>query len=388
MNNFKKVITVLMVVLILLSCVACSNGTGSNEANGGGNQTNVNTSSEIYEFAINLLGSTYSLPADLAEFKANGWTYAYDNPESKDVRANGYATCDVLKDGKKITLTVINLGTNIKKFADCKVGSIDCTFSSTNDMAFNLANKLSVTKDTTVEDVTGKFGEATNTINGDSGTTLRYLKETYVYYAFTFNAEGKLTYVDIENWKTEDESTEDESTGDAVDLGFLREYVAPNGLTDNYADYIFKLEGNLYQFPAPVSSFTDNGWTIKRYPESIPGGNEITAGLVMTKGNLELSFTVKNFANSAVEIKDAMVTGVFMNGKFLDGIDFELSGGITIGMSTADFESKSYASQFTSKNAISGGIEYSHFEPSDSIYLTFEDGKLVNVNFSKHTLNK
>lgn len=108
----------------------------------------------------------------------------------------------------------------------------------------------------------------------------------------------------------------------------------------------------------------------------------------MTKGNLELSFTVKNFANSAVEIKDAMVTGVFMNGKFLDGIDFELSGGITIGMSTADFESKSYASQFTSKNAISGGIEYSHFEPSDSIYLTFEDGKLVDVNFSKHTLNK
>lgn len=71
-----------------------------------------------------------------------------------------------------------------------------------------------------MEDVTGKFGEATNTINGDSGTTLRYLKESYVYYAFTFNAEGKLTYVDIRNWKTEDESTEDESTGDAVDLGF------------------------------------------------------------------------------------------------------------------------------------------------------------------------
>lgn len=283
MKNFKKAITVLMVVLILLSCAACSNGTGSNEANGGGNQANVNTSSEIYEFAINLLGSTYSLPADLAEFKTNGWTYANnDNPESKDVKANGYATCDVLKDGKKITLTVINLGTNTKKFADCKVGSVDCTFSTANDMTFNLANKLSATKDTTVEDVTGKFGKATKTINGDSGTTLRYEKETYVYYVFTFNAEGKLTYVDIRNWKTEDEST-----GDAVDLGFLRDYVAPNGLTDNYADYIFKLEGKMYQLPAPVSSFTDNGWAIKTYPESIAAGNEITSGLVMTKGNWE-----------------------------------------------------------------------------------------------------
>ena len=250
-------------------------------------------------------------------------------------------------------------------------------------MTFNLANKLSATKDTTVEDVTGKFGEATKTINGDSGTTLRYEKETYVYYVFTFNAEGKLTYVDIRNWKIEDEST-----GDAVDLGFLRDYVAPNGLTDNYADYIFKLEGKMYQLPDPVSSFTDNGWAIKTYPESIAAGNEITSGLVMTKGNWELTFTVKNFANRAVEIKDAMVTGVFMNGEFLDGIDFELSGGITIGMSTADFESKSYANQFTSENAISGGIEYSHFESSNRIYLTFKDGKLVNVNFSKHTLNK
>lgn len=51
-------------------------------------------------------------------------------------------------------------------------------------MTFNLANKLSATKDTTVEDVTGKFGEATKTINGDSGTTLRYEKETYVYCVF------------------------------------------------------------------------------------------------------------------------------------------------------------------------------------------------------------
>ena len=57
-------------------------------------------------------------------------------------------------------------------------------------------------------------------------------------------------------------------------------------------------------------------------------------------------------------------------------------------MSTTDFESKSFASQFTSENAITGGTEYSHFEASNRIYLTFKDGKLVSANFSKHTLNK
>ena len=384
MKIFRKVITLLMAVLVLLSFAACSKDKGPGETNGGNNQDSVNTSSEIYEFKINLFGDTYTLPAELEEFKNNGWTYANnDNPESKDVNANGYATCDVLKDGKRITLTVINLGTNTKKFGDCKVGSIDCTFSSANDMTFNLANKLNATKDTTVDDVIGKFGEATKTINGDSGTTLRYEKETYVYYVFTFNTEGKLTYVDIRNWKNDGEASSDE-----VDLSFLESYKSPSALTDNYSDYIFRLEGKMYQLPAPVSSFVDNGWTLASFPDSIPAGDEITSGLTIKKGDVELTCTVKNFANGAVEAKDAMITGVFLNGEFLDGVDFELSGGITFGMSTTDFESKSFASQFTSENAITGGTEYSHFEASNRIYLTFKDGKLVSANFSKHTLNK
>lgn len=384
MKSFRKVITLLLAVLVLLSFASCSKDKGPGETNGGNNQDSVNTSSEIYEFKVNLLGDTYTLPVELEEFKNNGWTYANnDNPEGKDVNANGYATCDVLKDGKRITLTVINLGTNTKKIVDCKVGSIDCTFSAANDMSFNLAKKLTATKDTTIDDVTGKFGEATKTINGDSGITLRYEKETYVYYVFTFNTDGKLTYVDIRNWQ-KDAGT----SGDEVDLSFLSEYKAPDSLTDNYGDYILRLEGKVYQLPAPVSCFVDNGWTLTSYPDSIPAGDEITSGLTMKKGGFEITCTIKNFANGAVEAKDSMVTGIFLNGEFLDGIDFELSGGVSFGMSETDFKSKSFADQFSSETAITGGTEYSHFEASNRVYLTFKDGKLVSANFSKHTLNK
>lgn len=384
MKNFKKVIALLLAMLILVSFAACSNDKNSDKQTGGESQTNANTSKEIYDFKIELYGDVYTLPADLNEFKENGWTYANnENPESKEVRANGYATCDVLKDGKRITLTVVNLGTSAKTFAECKVGSIDCTFSAPNDITFNLANKLSATKETTVEDVTNKFGEPSKNIESESGTTVRYERATYVYYLFTFNADGKLTYVDIRNWKTEEDSS-----GDTVDLGFLKEYKAPEALTDNYSDYIFKLEGNLYQLPAPVSAFVDNGWTLTSYPDSIPAGDEITSGLKMKKGDLELTFTIKNFANGDVETKDAMVTGVFVNGEFADKIDFELSGGIVFGMSSNEFEAKPYASQFTSEDAITGGKEYSHFEATNRVYLTFKEGKLVNANFSRHTLTK
>lgn len=382
MKNFKKVIALLLATLILVSFVACSNDKNSDKQTGGQSQTNTNTSKEIYDFKIELYGDVYTLPADLNEFKENGWTYANnENPESKEVRANGYATCDVLKDGKRITLTVINLGTSAKAFAECKVGSIDCTFSATNDVTFNLANKLSATKETSVEDVTSKFGERNKNI--ESGTTVRYENATYIYYLFTFNADGKLTYVDIRNWKTEGDSS-----SKTVDLSYLKEYKTPAALTDNYSDYIFNLEGNLYQLPAPVSAFVDNGCTLTSYPDSIPAGDEITSGLKMKKCDLKLTFTIKNFANGAVETKDAMVTGVYVNSEFADKIDFELPGGIVFGMSLKEFEAKSYASQFTSEDAITGGKEYSHFEATNCVYLTFKDDKLVNANFSRHTLNK
>lgn len=378
MKNLKKVITLLMLVAIIQLFVACSNN------NGLGETSSVSTSNEIYEFKVNLLGNDYVLPAELNEFKNNGWTYVNDdNFENKNVNANGYATCDVIKNGKKITLTVINLSTSTKKISDCVVGSIDCTFSAVNDVTFNLANKLNVTKDTTVDDVTGKFGEATKTINGDNGITIRYEKEMYVNYEFVFDKEGKLTYIDMRNWKDDGEE------GSAkTDLSFLESYKNPSDLTDNYKDYIFRLDSKMYQLPVPISSFIDNGWTLTSTSNSIPAGGEITSGVAIKKGDVELTCTVRNFANNAVETKDAMITGVFLNNNLLERIDFELSGGITFGMSINDFKSKSFANQFTSGDAITGGIEYSHFEASNQIYLTFKEDKLVSANFSKHTLNK
>lgn len=383
MKNLKKVIALLLTTLMVVSFAACSKDKDSNNPDGGESQVNANTSSEIYDFQIELYGDVYTLPADLNKFKENGWTYVNnENPESKEVRANGYATCDVLKEGKRITLTAINLSANTKTFSECKVGSIDCTFSATNDVTFKLANNLLVTKETTVKDVTNKFGEPSKNIENESGTTVRYEKETYVYYVFSFNTEGKLTYVDMRNWKNDGEASSNE-----VDLSFLEFYKSPSALTDNYSDYIFRLEGKMYQLPAPVSAFVENGWTLTSYPDSIPAGNEITAGLKMKKGDIELTFTIKNFASGAVETKDTMVTGVFVNNEFAKKIDFELSGGIVFDMLNKDFEAKSYASEFTTENAITGGTEYSHFEATNRVYLTFKDGKLVNANFSKHTLN-
>lgn len=179
---------------------------------------------------------------------------------------------------------------------------------------------------------------------------------------------------------------EDDTIIEENDLSYLNDYVAPDALTDNYADYIFRLDGKLYQFPAPVSSFIDDGWTIKYDPKPINGG--IIDSFKMEKNGYELEFMAKNFATGPVEHKDAMMIGVSLNSKWLDGLDFELSGGITFGMSFSDFESKPFFNQFTSGSAVLGDIQYSYNEPSNHATFTFTDDKLVAVNFAQSKLDK
>lgn len=390
MKSFKKVITLLTAALIILSFTACSNDKGTDETNNtsnGENQGNINTSSEIYDFSIDIFGQTYTLPTDLDEFINNGWECElYMSPEEMDVTAGVFKGCNMAKDGKKIYLAVYNLGTSVKKFADCKVGTIKCDFSAENDITLNLPKKLSVTKDTTIEEVTRKFGECPDVATIENQTYLKYEKDLHMYYEFIFDTEeGKLARINIENWVVDEEETIVEEN----DLSFLSDYVAPDALTDDYADYIFRLEGEMYQFPAPVSNFVDNGWTITTQPDSISGGSSVTGGLVMRKDDNELRFTAQNFAIGPVEPKDAMITGVFMDSEFLNGLDFELSGGITFDMSLSDFESKPFFNQFTSGSAMFGDIQYSYFEAGRSYStFTFEDDKLVSMSFEKFSLDK
>ena len=200
MKKFRKVITLLVAVVVLLSFAACSKDKGPDETSVGNNQDSVNTSSEIYDFKVNIFGDMYSMPCELSVFKDNGWEYKNNkNPESDEVKGNRHAYSDVIKEGKTITLTVFNPDAETKQFADCKVGSLYCKFSSENDLTINLANRLSANKDTTIEEVIKKFGEPTTTLNDENGTTLRYQKDVYAFYIFEFDAEGRLTSIDIRN---------------------------------------------------------------------------------------------------------------------------------------------------------------------------------------------
>lgn len=174
----------------------------------------------------------------------------------------------------------------------------------------------------------------------------------------------------------------------------LENYQSPDALSNNFKDYIFYLDNKLYSLPVPVSEFIRDGWIIKYAPDTLPANYIHSQGITLKKNEIELNFKVKNFSDDEISTKEAIVIGMNMGDdtyqkhKNYESIDFKLSGGITFGMSFSDFCNSVDISMFSVEDSIfKGAIDYSYFEPSNRIYVTFYNDKLVGLSFEKNKFN-
>lgn len=381
-----------LIIILVCSLVACNSNKG--DTNNANNQTSDNEpntyldkemSDQIYDFTIKIEKNTYKLPANLSDFITSGWKYSDgNNPEENDVKGESYDTCVVEKNKIKLTLTVINQSGNTKKFKECKVGSVDFTYTSENNCSFELAKNLILNNTTTSDDIISKWGEPTTVLNGQYGTTLRYEKDTYIFYQFLCNEDNNLVEIDIRNWVSDSE----QSDSNAGRPAYLDNYVAPTILGNDMMSYTFRLQGNYYTFPTPVSEFISNGWEIVTSVDHVAAGQEALSGLRLKKDGNELTFNVKNYSDNQVSVADSMVTSVYINNAFMSNLDFEVSGGILFGMTEDDFLSKKGDNEFKKEQGTTGGTEYSLMEYSNHYYLTFDkDHKLTEINFGKNTID-
>ena len=109
---------------------------------------------------------------------------------------------------------------------------------------------------------------------------------------------------------------------------YLSQYVAPTQLGDDITLGIFKLEGKMYQLPAPVGEFIDAGWQITQKP------NFITAlgrgDIKMERNGVKIELTVRNsdFLQTIPENCEAISITVDSS--------CEIPGGFYIGMPLQD----------------------------------------------------
>lgn len=378
----KALVSLLIIAVITVILSSCGSTNVSNNSNTDKPTISGSLSNEIFDFTISIDGTVYTLPAKLDDFKNSGWKYSFDeNPETKEIKGEGYDTSTIENSNGRLTVTVVNNSGDVQLFSNCDVGGIDYSFSSvSNKCSIVVAKNLNVNSKTTYDAIKKAWGEPTAELNGQYGITLRYEKSAYVFYQYSFDNDGKITEFEARNWEPGSNNNTQELHPD-----YLDNYVKPVQLSEDIFSYVLRLQGDLYKLPAPVSEFTNNGWSIVSQVDHVAAGQEAVSGLRMSKNGVELTFNIKNFSDKQTSSNETMVTNVYVNSVFYPDVDFELSGGIKFGMTENEFISKIDVSSFE-KSSFSGKTEYAYTTFSNHFYFTFNsDSKLAEVNIGKNT---
>ena len=278
-------------------------------------------SDDLYDFTFTLDNVIYKLPFPLTKLKENGWEYDEETyPDDYKMPSNSLCPIyNVSKDGMIISIEIINMSGNTKDLIDCNVGGIEVDLNKLkNADAFSLAKGIGI--NSSEDEIVSAYGKA-NTIN-QSGFT--YSKSGYVFYRFIFNELGNSITV----WNLV--STESDKTETSKEVPeYLSTYKEPTELGDDIFSFIVKIEGDLYQLPAPVSAFTDNGWVITYKPDYVVSG--ISKDIVFERNGKKLRADIMNFADYQTIPENCAVCGIgfYPEYKHNDDLDIELPNGIS-----------------------------------------------------------
>lgn len=115
-----------------------------------------------------------------------------------------------------------------------------------------------------------------------------------------------------------------EGVGKIGEEADLNPYQKPEALSEYSYDYIFELDGDLYQMPFPMNEFAANGWSIEE--SGILNSGE-RANIHVLKHGMRLSAAIWNYSQEPADYKDCTV--VWLRTKSDDAwadVDFNVDG--------------------------------------------------------------
>lgn len=291
-------------------------------------------SDDIYSFEVKIDGEIYKFPMSYADFTSKGWSFSGD--ETAEIAPNYYTSESFTKDNLTAYVSLINLGINTVTLSDSVVGGIDLDsyyLEDAPDTVIELPGGITYGV-STLDDVTSAYGTPSDTYEGDLYTKLTYDYASYQNIDLYIDSEtGVLNEIDIRNFVYDEESNSsaaaevsDEPTPEVL------AYEAPAELGDDLNSFIVDFAGNLYQLPAPVSVFLENGWTLKEdESDSVVAGKD-SGWVYMIKDNQKFHTLAKNYNANATTIENCFVTSVEVN---VNGTNLPMTvqKGITMGIS-------------------------------------------------------
>ena len=294
-------------------------------------------SDDLYSFQLKLDGDLYQFPMSCEDFMALGWKYVEN--EDTEISPNSYSSFRFTKGNLEAYVDLFNLGLNTLPATQCSVGgmSIDSyQFGDAPETVIEFPKGISYNV-STLDDIKAAYGEASDTYESDLYTKLTYEYDSYQEIAFKVDSEtGVLSEFDIENLVADEEA----NAAAAAEVSSepteeVLAYEAPTELGDDIHSGIVDFAGNLYQLPAPVSVFIENGFTLKTEESDSVVAGESFGWFEMIKDGKEFRGTARNFSPNATTIENCFVTEVEADSYDAD-FPLTLPGGISNHMSADD----------------------------------------------------
>lgn len=288
----------------------------------------VDIDSKLKSFEFSVQGTACRLPAAMEELKEKGWEY--DGDEEAVVAAESFLENQKLYLGDYgCTVDVTNFSAEETPAAQCYVGRIVLEEGKQAERIV-LPGNLVLGEATAVQ-AEEMYGKPKDRYEDDSQIILTYEYGVYERAVLTFKANTEvLSKAELCNQMNPQEQELYENA-DKKKTPEVEQYQAPDAVTDDLMDFTVEYAGSLYQIPAPVSAFTDNGWEIEEESsdEAVKSGKYGYVTLV--KGNQNLYAVVYNYGEDITAVNNCFVTAVHGD-LTTTKVPIRAALGITLGM--------------------------------------------------------
>ncbi len=295
-------------------------------------------SDDIYSFQLEIDGERYQFPMSYSDFTAKGWELSkYDDPEMK-VGTNSYGMVGFLKGDTSIRGDVINFGINEASLSECLVGgiTIDGSYSDVDlsKTTVTLPKGIVMGK-ATLEEVKAAYGEPSDIYEGDNYTKLTYEKEIYQdVELYIYKEGGTLKQVSFRNFSVPEDFDKGSVSTEVPEI--VTAYQTPEAPSETFMEPVVEYFGDLYQLPAPVSAFEENGWTLLDVSEDAYVEGRGIEFIEMMKENQTVRFSIYNLTENAVTVRNCFVEDLEQATYDPEIISMKLAGGVALGAEKSD----------------------------------------------------
>lgn len=340
-------------------------------------------SDDLYSFQVKINGEVYQFPCSYADFTAKGWVL--DGEESEELAPNYYTSSSFKLGDLEASVELINLGMNTITIPETIVAGItidEWNYEDAPDTVIEMPCGITYGI-SSLDDIVAAYGTASDTYDGDLYTKLTYDYASYQDIELYVSAETNvLNEISIRNFVEPEGSSSDDSDVEVSDepTPEVLAYTAPTELGDDFQSFIVEFAGDLYQLPAPVSVFLENGWTLKTDDTEMVVAGKNTGWVSMIKDNQSFRTLARNYNGNAAAIQNCFVTSIeaSVHGP---NLPMTVQKGICLGMSEEDLMAALEGVEYEQE----GEEPYLYYNIKNEEYTTDYVQVLLNTDEGKVT---